>query len=108
MSYALGPSLFTHNCDALRSNFVEIFSRVSAVEGIMSGQIPRLIGSIALVATLLVSGMGVGAPANICSRTARCHCLPILAEEPAASAVARRAEHRSGTRCVYHFGEAYD
>jgi hypothetical protein len=31
----------------------------------MSGEIPRPLGSIALVATLLVSGVGVGAPANI-------------------------------------------
>lgn len=37
----------------------------SCLEGGVSGQIPRLIGSIATVATLFVSGAGVGAPANI-------------------------------------------
>jgi hypothetical protein len=38
----------------------------------MSGHIPRPIGSIALVATLLVSGVGVGVPANIARAD---HCL---------------------------------
>jgi hypothetical protein len=38
----------------------------------MSGHIPRPIGSIALVATLLVSGVGIGVPANIARAD---HCL---------------------------------
>ena len=40
--------------------------------GIMSGHIPRPVGSIALVATLLVSGVGIGVPANIARAD---HCL---------------------------------
>ena len=40
--------------------------------GIMSGHIPRPIGSIALVATLLVLGVGIGVPANIARAD---HCL---------------------------------
>ena len=35
----------------------------------MSGQISRPLGSIALVATLLMSGVGVGVPANLHART---------------------------------------
>ena len=42
-------------------------SRASSVEGIMSGQIPRPFRSIALVAALLISGLGVTVP----SATAR-------------------------------------
>ena len=99
MSYALEPSLFAHNCDALRSNFVEIFSRVSAVEGIMSGQIPRLIGSIALVATLLVSGMGVGAPANI-ARANACLRAP-NSSAPQGSHWYYRLDWASQRRCWY-------
>jgi hypothetical protein len=38
----------------------------------MSGHIPKPIGSIALVATLLVSGVGIGLPANIARAD---HCL---------------------------------
>ncbi len=38
----------------------------------MSGHIPRPIGSIAFVATLLVSGVGIGVPANIARAD---HCL---------------------------------
>ena len=38
----------------------------------MSGHIPRPVGSIALVATLLVSGVGIGVPANIARAD---HCL---------------------------------
>jgi hypothetical protein len=99
MSYALEPSLFAHNCDALRSNFVEIFLRVSAVEGIMSGQIPRLIGSIALVATLLVSGMGVGAPANI-ARANACLRAP-NSSAPQGSHWYYRLDWASQRRCWY-------
>ena len=40
--------------------------------GIMSGHIPRPVRSIALVATLLVSGVGIGVPANIALAD---HCL---------------------------------
>jgi hypothetical protein len=40
----------------------------------MSGHIPRPIGSIALVATLLVSGVGIGVPANIARAD---HCLSV-------------------------------
>ena len=39
---------------------------------IMSGHIPRPVGSIALVATLLASGVGIGVPANIARAD---HCL---------------------------------
>ena len=99
MSYALEPSLFAHNCDALRSNFVEIFLRVSAVEGIMSGQIPRLIGSIALVATLLVSGMGVGTPANI-ARANACLRAP-NSSAPQGSHWYYRLDWASQRRCWY-------
>ena len=57
LAYNLGPEPIkdwsAHNCDALRSNFGEIFPRSVVVEGIMSGQIPRPFASIALVATLL-------------------------------------------------------
>src|ERR1700720_1879349 len=53
------PSLLSPQ---LRSNFAEIFPKSVAVEGIMSGQIPRPFASIALVATLLISGVGVTAP----------------------------------------------
>ena len=38
----------------------------------MSGHIPRPIGSISLVATLLVLGVGIGVPANIARAD---HCL---------------------------------
>ena len=56
---------YAHNCDALRSNFVDIFTQLVVAEGIMSGQIPRLIRSIAfVVATLPVLGMGIVAPAD--------------------------------------------
>jgi len=41
----------------------------------MSGQIPRPIGSIALISTLLVSGLGVSVPANI-ARGADCVTAP--------------------------------
>ena len=41
----------------------------------MSGKIPRPIGSIALVATLLVSGVGIGVPANT-ARAADCLAAP--------------------------------
>ena len=41
----------------------------------MSGKIPRPIGSIALAATLLVSGVGVGVPANT-ARAADCLAAP--------------------------------
>ena len=65
LAYNLGPEPIkdwsAHNCDALRSNFGEIFPRSVVVEGIMSGQIPRPFASIALVATLLISGVGVTA-----------------------------------------------
>jgi len=40
--------------------------------GIMSGHIPRPVGSIALVGTLLVSGVGIGVPASIARAD---HCL---------------------------------
>ena len=41
----------------------------------MSGKIPRPIGSIAFVATLLVSGVGIGVPANT-ARAADCLAAP--------------------------------
>jgi hypothetical protein len=62
----------THNWDALPSNFAEIFSRVSSGVGTMSGHIPRPIGSIPLVATLLVLGVSIGVPTNIARAD---HCL---------------------------------
>ena len=56
---------YAHNCDALRSNFVDIFTQLVVAEGIVSGRIPRLIRSIAfVVATLPVLGMGIVAPAD--------------------------------------------
>jgi hypothetical protein len=65
----LGQAMFwppyVHNCDALRSNFVDTFTQLVVAEGIVSGQIPRLIRSIAfIVATLPVLGMGIVAPAD--------------------------------------------
>ena len=65
----------------------------------MSGQIPRLIGSIALVATLLVSGMGVGAPANI-ARANACLRAP-NSSAPQGSHWYYRLDWASQRRCWY-------
>jgi hypothetical protein len=63
MSYVLAP--YTHNCDALLSNFLDILTQLVVAEGIVSGQIPRLIRSIAfVVATLPAVGLGIVAPAD--------------------------------------------
>ena len=59
-----GPP-YAHNCDALRPDFVDIFVQWWWPEGIVSGQIPSLIRSIALVvATLPVLGMSIGTPVD--------------------------------------------
>ena len=52
---------------AIGIQFCKDISQASSVEGIMSGQIPRPFRSIALVAALLISGVGVAVP----SATAR-------------------------------------
>jgi hypothetical protein len=54
------PTIATH-CDRILQRY---FCESAVAEGIMSGQIPRPFGSIALVATLLVSAVGVGVAAN--------------------------------------------
>ena len=59
----------------LRRIAIEFFRDIPASGqgwGIMSGHIPRPIGSISLVATLLVLGVGIGVPANIARAD---HCL---------------------------------
>ena len=60
----LEPTLYTHNCDAMRSNFDGIFSRLVGVVGMVSRRVPSLIKSITLVVPLLTLGATVRAPAN--------------------------------------------
>ena len=59
----------------MRSNFVQIFFRSVAVEGVTLRQIPRPFESIALVGTLLLSGVGVTVPTNT-ARADNCLAAP--------------------------------
>jgi hypothetical protein len=66
----LTPTIATHCHRILQGYFPGQFRG-----GVVSGHIPRPIGSIALVATLLVSGVGIGVPTNM-ARAERCLSAP--------------------------------
>jgi hypothetical protein len=90
--------LYAHNCDALRSNFVEIFRESLVVEGGTSVQIPRPFGSIALVAALLM-GLGVAVPTNA-ARANDCLTAP-NSSAPQGSHWYYRLDRASQRKCWY-------